>query len=127
MTPSLRFPLQAGGTKTLRFPSRSGATFACARFPSRSGGNLKEGGNYEPERAVGNTNRQAKVHKKQQLMTPTIRFPQQAWGTQQARVSDPRAKWEEPNPYTIPLAKRGDLRLRAVPLAKRGEPKGLKG
>jgi hypothetical protein len=32
ITPSLRFPLQAGGTKTLR-------------FPSRSGGNLKEGGN----------------------------------------------------------------------------------
>ena len=31
ITPSLRFPLQAGGTKTLR-------------FPSRSGGNLKEGG-----------------------------------------------------------------------------------
>ena len=31
---SLRFPLQAGGTKTLR-------------FPSRSGGNLKEGGNCE--------------------------------------------------------------------------------
>jgi hypothetical protein len=29
-TPSFRFPLQAGGTKT--------------RFPSRSGGNLKEGG-----------------------------------------------------------------------------------
>jgi len=29
---SLRFPLLAGGTKTLR-------------FPSRSGGNLKEGGN----------------------------------------------------------------------------------
>jgi hypothetical protein len=40
MTPSLRFPLLAGGTE----PSR---------FPSRSGGNLKEGGNYEPERAVG--------------------------------------------------------------------------
>ena len=29
-TPSFRFPLLAGGTKT--------------RFPSRSGGNLKEGG-----------------------------------------------------------------------------------
>ena len=36
ITPSLRFPLLAGGTKTLR-------------FPSRSGGNLKEGGNsYNP-------------------------------------------------------------------------------
>jgi hypothetical protein len=74
MTPSYRFPLQAGGTKShwvqfpsrsgatfacARFPSRSGATFACARFPSRSGatfararfpsrsgGNLKEGGDY---------------------------------------------------------------------------------
>ena len=34
ITPSFRFPLQAGGTKTLR-------------FPSRSGGNLKEGGNCE--------------------------------------------------------------------------------
>jgi hypothetical protein len=34
ITPSLRFPLQAGGTKTLR-------------FPSRSEGNLKEGGNCE--------------------------------------------------------------------------------
>jgi hypothetical protein len=35
MTPSLRFPLQAGGTE----PTRP------TRFPSRSGGNLKEGGN----------------------------------------------------------------------------------
>ena len=34
ITPSLRFPLKAGGTETLR-------------FPSRSGGNLKEGGNCE--------------------------------------------------------------------------------
>ena len=34
ITPSIRVPLQAGGTKTLR-------------FPSRSGGNLKEGGNCE--------------------------------------------------------------------------------
>jgi hypothetical protein len=34
-TPSLRFPLQAGGTE----PTRP------TRFPSRSGGNLKEGGN----------------------------------------------------------------------------------
>jgi len=35
ITPSLRFPLQAGGTE----PTRP------TRFPSRSGGNLKEGGN----------------------------------------------------------------------------------
>jgi hypothetical protein len=35
ITPSFRFPLQAGGTE----PTRS------TRFPSRSGGNLKEGGN----------------------------------------------------------------------------------
>ena len=35
ITPSLRFPLQAGGTEPMR-PTR---------FPSRSGGNLKEGGN----------------------------------------------------------------------------------
>jgi len=64
-TPSLRFPLQAGGTDAtptdgtaperfsaqsgeaftpMRFPSRSGDTSAHERFPSRSGGNLKEGG-----------------------------------------------------------------------------------
>ncbi len=70
-TPSLRFPLQAGGTEAVptdgtapaqgvaparfpsrsgdtsaheRFPSRSGDTCAHERFPSRSGGNLKEGG-----------------------------------------------------------------------------------
>jgi ABC-type uncharacterized transport system ATPase subunit len=72
-TPSLRFPLHAGGTDAApadgtapargiepapawfpsrsgeafahaRFPSRSGEAFAHARFPSRSGGNLKEGG-----------------------------------------------------------------------------------
>ena len=35
ITPSLRFPPQAGGTE----PTRP------TRFPSRSGGNLKEGGN----------------------------------------------------------------------------------
>jgi ABC-type arginine transport system ATPase subunit len=29
-----------------------------------------------------NTNRQAKVHKKQQLMTPSLRFPLQAGGTE---------------------------------------------
>jgi len=74
LTPSLRFPLQAGGTEPAhsllplaeqgepnprtawfpsrsgdafphaRFPSRSGDAFPHARFPSRSGGNLKEGG-----------------------------------------------------------------------------------
>jgi ABC-type uncharacterized transport system ATPase subunit len=64
-TPSLRFPLQAGGTEAVptdgtaperfsaqsgeaftptRFPSRSGEAFTPTRFPSRSGGNLKEGG-----------------------------------------------------------------------------------
>ena len=35
ITPSFRFPLQAGGTE----PTRP------TRFPSRSGGNLEEGGN----------------------------------------------------------------------------------
>ena len=35
-SPSLRFPLRAGGTAG-----------CAARFPSRSGGNLKEGGNQE--------------------------------------------------------------------------------
>jgi thiamine biosynthesis lipoprotein len=44
-TPSLRFPLQAGGTEPSRFPSRSDETEAPPRFPSRSGGNRKEGGN----------------------------------------------------------------------------------
>jgi simple sugar transport system ATP-binding protein len=64
-TPSLRFPMQAGGTDATptdgtaperfsaqsgeaftptRFPSRSGEAFTPTRFPSRSGGNLKEGG-----------------------------------------------------------------------------------
>jgi para-aminobenzoate synthetase/4-amino-4-deoxychorismate lyase len=67
-TPSLRFPLPAGGTTPARFPSRSGGNLkeggkdtrphlpadaqlslpaggtTPARFPSRSGGNLKEGG-----------------------------------------------------------------------------------
>jgi hypothetical protein len=72
MTPSLRFPLLAGGTKPrgarfplakqalARFPSRSGGNLpsfsvslakqgnrTLARFPSRSGGNLQEGGNCE--------------------------------------------------------------------------------
>ena len=40
-TPSLRFPLRAGGTKRgmARFPSRSrAANQALMRFPSRSGG-----------------------------------------------------------------------------------------
>ena len=74
LTPSLRFPLHAGGTEPAhslvpfaahgepnphtawfpsrsgdafphaRFPPRSGDAFPHARFPSRSGGNLKEGG-----------------------------------------------------------------------------------
>jgi hypothetical protein len=57
-------------------------------------------------------------------MTPSVRFPLLAGGTEWGRFSDPLTKWEEPNPYTIPLANRGDLRLRAVPLAKRREPKG---
>ena len=35
-TPSSRFPLQAGGTEA-------------ERFPSRSGGNLKEGGESDPD------------------------------------------------------------------------------
>ncbi len=57
-TPSLRFPLQAGGTEpsrsgenlkeqstpSFRFPLRAGGTEG-RRFPSRSGGNLQEGGN----------------------------------------------------------------------------------
>jgi thiamine biosynthesis lipoprotein len=57
-TPSLRFPLQAGGTEpsrsgenlkeqstpSLRFPMHAGGT-EFERFPSRSGGNLQEGGN----------------------------------------------------------------------------------
>jgi para-aminobenzoate synthetase/4-amino-4-deoxychorismate lyase len=67
-TPSLRFPLPAGGTTPAQFPSRSGGNLkeggkdtrphlpadaqlslpaggtTPARFPSRSGGNLKEGG-----------------------------------------------------------------------------------
>ena len=44
ITPSLRFPLQAGGTE----PTRP------TRFPSRSGGNLKEGGQFiNSERAIG--------------------------------------------------------------------------
>ena len=41
--------MHAGGTKPLRFPSRSGETsnLRLVWFPSRSGGNLKEGGIYE--------------------------------------------------------------------------------
>ena len=53
-----------------------------------------------------------------------VRFPLQAGGTEQARFSDPLAKWGDLRLRAVPLAKRGDLRLRAVPLAKRGEPKG---
>jgi thiamine biosynthesis lipoprotein len=57
-TPSLRFPLHAGGTEPQRFPLRSDGTEAPPRFPPRSdgtessprfpprrGGNRKEGGN----------------------------------------------------------------------------------
>ena len=50
-TPSLRFPLLAGGT----MPSRIGKTPAAQaqkRFPSRSGGNLKEGGKLLPAFAL---------------------------------------------------------------------------
>jgi thiamine biosynthesis lipoprotein len=57
-TPSLRFPMHAGGTESsrrgenleeqstpsLRFPLQAGGTEG-RRFPSRSGGNLQEGGN----------------------------------------------------------------------------------
>jgi hypothetical protein len=34
------------------------------------------------QRMNSDTNRQAKVHKKQQLMTPSLRFPLQAGGTE---------------------------------------------
>ena len=61
-TPSLRFPMHAGGTEpsrsgenlkeqstpSFRFPLRAGGTEG-RRFPSRSGGNLQEGGNNSPE------------------------------------------------------------------------------
>ena len=50
-TPSLRFPLQAGGT----MPSRSGdppAEQAQRRFPPLRGGNLKEGGKFLPAPAL---------------------------------------------------------------------------
>jgi len=61
-TPSLRFPLRAGGTKPLRgspreaaetdpalgSPREAGGNQPPARFPSRSGGNLMEGVNCEP-------------------------------------------------------------------------------
>ena len=40
------------------------------------------------------TNRRAKVHKKQQLITPSFRFPLQAGGTHA--------------PHAVPLAKRGE-------------------
>jgi simple sugar transport system ATP-binding protein len=44
-TPSLRFPLQAGGTEAVPTDGTAPAQgVAPARFPSRSGGNLKEGG-----------------------------------------------------------------------------------
>jgi hypothetical protein len=61
MTPSLRFPLPAGGTELahgmvplakrgnragtwLGSPREAGEPMRPTRFPSRSGGNLKEGG-----------------------------------------------------------------------------------
>ena len=46
-TPSLRFPLPAGGTERARglVPlAQRGTPTRYARFPSRSGGNLQEGG-----------------------------------------------------------------------------------
>ena len=57
-----------------------------AWFPSRSGENLKEGGNCKlcPCDRY-DTNRQAKVHKKQQLITPSLRFPLHAGGTKTLR------------------------------------------
>jgi len=49
ITPSLRFPLQAGGTELGSSPPGGGnprgeGNLPSTRFPSRSGGNLKEGG-----------------------------------------------------------------------------------
>jgi len=49
VTPSLRFPLQAGGTESGSSPLGGGnprgeGNLPSTRFPSRSGGNLKEGG-----------------------------------------------------------------------------------
>jgi len=44
-------------------------------------------------------------------MTPSLRFPLKAGGTERARCS-------------VPLAKRGNASPASVPLAKRGEPKG---
>jgi len=48
MTPSLRFPLPAGGTERVRcsvsLPAGGTEEVRLSRFPSRSGGNLKEGG-----------------------------------------------------------------------------------
>ena len=76
ITPSLRFPLQAGGTE----PTRP------TRFPSRSGGNLKEGGICKLCPCDWyNTNRRTRVHKKRQLTTPSCRFPLQAGGTEPTR------------------------------------------
>ena len=62
-TPSLRFPLQAGGTKTLRFPSRSGGNLTeggkqvqtpSYRFPLQAGGTKEIG---SPREAGGTLRR----------------------------------------------------------------------
>ena len=64
-TPSLRFPLLAGGTEPLRVPlAKRGEPMRPTRFPSRSGGNLKEGGNCELWlRSWYYTNRADRIHK----------------------------------------------------------------
>jgi hypothetical protein len=51
------------------------------------------------------TNRRASVHKKLQL-TPSLRFPLRAGGTEPLRGSP--CEQGEPNPCAVPLAKRGE-------------------
>ena len=101
-TPSLRFPLQAGGTKTLRFPSHSGGNLTeggkqvqtpSCRFP------LPAGGTETVLRVVPLMLYQSRSQSSQKRVcpiTPSLRFPLQAGGNQ-----DP-----------------------SVPLAQRGEPYG---
>jgi hypothetical protein len=116
-TPSFRFPLRAGGTKPLRFPSRSGGNlkeggivnFDCAvgkclcvgfskcpppnlpRTRGRSRDSLPACGEGWGGGAMFNTNRRASVHKKT-AVDPLLQVPPASRGNQAP---------------SVPLAKRG--------------------
>jgi len=79
-----------------------------------------------PSHSPHNTNRRAKVHKKQPFMTPSLRFPLKSGGNEWARFSVPLAKQGGTEPmHGAPREAGGTEWARfSVPLAKQGEPNG---